>query len=144
MAADPESRWVFERREPWARAVAEVVQNRLAASSWPAWKRLVDRHGLASVVAAANALKPDARWPDRVETYLLENAPPPPEPVDAELARAGALVGRHGWQSCLAVLRIPNVKSAEVLQIALDSNRALCRMLIGHYEGGTAAGAGAA
>ncbi|HYE90679.1 MAG TPA: hypothetical protein VEA38_06665, partial [Terriglobales bacterium] len=85
-----------------------------------------------------------ARWDNRVETYLIEHAPPPPEPVDEELERVRRLVVQHGWQACLAVLDIPNVPSEEILLYALKSNRALCRALFAHYGSNGVAGAGAA
>lgn len=143
-AIDPESRWVFERREPWARVLDPVVGSKLSKTTWPRWKRLVDRWGAHAVAAAAEALPPEARWDDRVEGHLIEHAPPPPEPEDAELDAVRALIGEHGWQACLAVVGFGNVRSAEVLVIALEGNRPACRKLIAHYGGGAAAGAGAA
>jgi hypothetical protein len=145
-ASDPVARWPFERLEPWARALRAVPGLRhFDSENWPTWKTVVDRFGAEAVVAAANTIDPKVRYADRVLSHLIENAPPPPPepeaPPDPDTVIGHALIAEHGWQRCLALLRIPNVPDEATLRHAIALNPALGRDLAKRVNAAGKAGA---
>ena len=66
---DDAQRWGYVRAEPWAKALI-ASDCKIGPQKWPAWKALIDKHGLDRVVSVAKTIPADVRWSDRTEMAL--------------------------------------------------------------------------
>ena len=67
-AADPD-RWIYVRAALWAKSLVKAGC-KIGPQNWPAWKALIDKHGLDRVVSVAKTIPADVRWSDRTEMAL--------------------------------------------------------------------------
>ena len=65
-------RWRMEATLPWSRALISEG-GKIGPKNWTAWKRLADKHGLPSLVAACQGSDPEGRWPDKIEKSITQS-----------------------------------------------------------------------